>query len=619
MKMMERTLITAAIALMLWSCHGGNDTGSMQELSRIDSLLSAKQNEEAQQRIQSIQPKDFSDEENAYYSLLLTQSHYKNYIDDTTDAVINKAVEYYKGHGDNEKRTRSLLYQGCVYEVMGKHEEAIASYKNVEEVADNNDLENKAYAKLRLAVLYADNSNYAQYKIDKYKEALDLYCQLGDKHYQIVCLTTIGGFYRDKSVCRDSALYFINQAIKLSEEEHENWFLFENLYHRAENYCLMKKEYEKAKVDILKAIEAGKDEIDHPRAHYIAAEVYLNLGNRDSAMYYLNHAPAANNLSKTVIDTVMYYRILSEIAKRDRNWDQYTTNFEKANSISDSVLIANVNKNYLAVEKKYDLQLEELNKAKYQARWRGTLLVVALLALVALALTFLAWRYRNRLKMKQNEAELLKLDLNNSLSSLEQMQETIGKYKDELKETEAGYKRKLAQQEALVSGLTDEIADVKSSLHSKESERLELNEQIAALAAKEAHSDQIKTIIDSQIKIIHELIQSSYELDGTRFASKFSSVMTMPEKADDTSYWTGLHSLVNDLHDNVLVAAQDKAGGSLRDDELNFLALYCCGFSRTVIMICMKYTNLGTISNKKIQIAHKLGVNNLDDFVAPYR
>ena len=93
---MERTLITAAIALMLWSCHGGNDTGSMQELSRIDSLLSAKQNEEAQQRIQSIQPKDFSDEENAYYSLLLTQSHYKNYIDDTTDAVINKAVEYYK-------------------------------------------------------------------------------------------------------------------------------------------------------------------------------------------------------------------------------------------------------------------------------------------------------------------------------------------------------------------------------------------------------------------------------------------------------------------------------------------------------------------------------------------
>ena len=52
---------------------------------------------------------------------------------------------------------------------------------------------------------------------------------------------------------------------------------------------------------------------------------------------------------------------------------------------------------------------------------------------------------------------------------------------------------------------------------------------------------------------------------------------------------------------------------------MNFLALYCYGFSRMVIMICMKYSSLGTVSNKKIQIAKKLGVNNLDDFVNNYR
>jgi len=36
-------------------------------------------------------------------------------------------------------------------------------------------------------------------------------------------------------------------------------------------------------------------------------------------------------------------------------------------------------------------------------------------------------------------------------------------------------------------------------------------------------------------------------------------------------------------------------------------------------MICMKYKSLGTVSNKKIQIARKLGVANLDDFVNNYR
>ena len=69
----------------------------------------------------------------------------------------------------------------------------------------------------------------------------------------------------------------------------------------------------------------------------------------------------------------------------------------------------------------------------------------------------------------------------------------------------------------------------------------------------------------------------------------------------------------------MLVKAQEIAGGTLREDEINYLALYCCGFSRTVIMICMKYKSLGTVSNKKVQIAHKLGITNLDDFVKPYQ
>ena len=583
------TLLIITLSITLTCCNSGTDTATMTTLADIDSLLTtARQYELAQHRLDSLRPDGFNEAERAYYNLLLTQSHYKNYINDTTDATISEAVNYYKHHGDREKYTRSLLYQGCVYEVMGDAEKAIKSYKDIEEVADNNDLENKAYAKLRLATLYADNSNYANLKIRKYKEALDLYNQLGDKHYQIVCLTEIGGFYRDKSVRRDSALYYINQAIKLSEAEHENWFLFQNLYHRAENYCLIKKEYDKAKVDILKAIEAGKDEIDHPRAHYIAAEVYLNLGNRDSAMYYLNHAPAANNITKTVTDTVMYYRILTEIARRDKNWDQYTTYFEKANSISDSVLIANVNKNYLAIEKKYDIQLEELKKVKSESRTRGAILLAALLALVTLAVTFLAWRYRSRLKQKETEYELQKMELDTSLSSLVQMRATIMGYEKDLKTAR---------------------------------EQAQAGQEQAELQEQQRKSDEMRKIVDNQIQVIRQLLELSYQRNEATFARKFNELMTIPDEGavPNESYWSNLHSLTNDLHRGVLDEAQRLAGGTLTESEMNFLALYCYGFSRTVIMICMKYTSLGTVSNKKIQIAKKLGINNLDDFVNDYR
>ena len=502
-------------------------------------------------------------------------------------------MDYYKNHGDCEKRTRSLLYQGCVYEVMGQPEKAIASYKEAENVAEDGDLENKAYAKLRLAVLYADNSNYADLKIRKYKEALDLYNQLGDKHYQIVCLTDIGGFYRNRSNDLDSACYYMDKAIGLSEAEHETWFLFQNLYQRAEMNCLIKKDYNKAKVDILKALDVGKGVIDHPRAHYIAAETYLNLSQSDSARYYLDHAPSGNGINLTVTDTAMCYRLQSEIAKMEKDWGKYVSYYEKANELADSILVANVNKNYLAVEKKYDIQLEELRKVKSESRTRGAIMLAALMALLALALTFLTWRYRSRLRQKDIEYELQRADLDASLASLEQMRATISTQEQDLKAAQ-------------------------DKLHGNE---VMMGEEMAALKAKLRQSDEMRAIVDNQIQVIHKLVQLSYETTEASFTRKFTELMAIPDEGavPTDSYWTNLHTLANDLHRNVLVEAQRIAGGALNDSEVNFLALYCCGFSRTVIMICMKYKSLGTVSNKKIQISKKLGVDNLDDFVNDYR
>ena len=587
---------TALLVLVvaLAGCDGGGDSATMRELASIDSMLTvARQYEVAQHRLGSLHPEGFNQAERAYYSLLLTQSHYKNYINDTTDAVINTAVEYYKSHGDSEKRTRSLLYQGCVYEIMGEAEKAITSYKDAENAAEAGDLENKAFAKLRLATLYADNSNYADLKIKKYKEALDLYNQLGDKHYQIVCLTDIGGFYRSLPDCRDSAFYYIDKGIKMSEAEGETWVLFQNLYHRAEMYCLITKEYDKARVDILKALAAGNGEIDHPRAHYVAAETYLNLGRPDSAKYYLNHAPAGPGILTTVSDTVMYYRLVSEIARVDKDWDRYTANYEKANDIADSVLVANVNKNYMAIEKKYDIQLAELNRQKEKTRTAGALLLASLLALLALALTFVAWRYRSRLKQKETENELQKTDLETSLTGLQQMQTAIANYEQELR---------AAQDE----------------LRGKEAR---MSKGIAALEAKIRQSDEMRGIVDNQIQVIHKLMQMSFQKSGPAFARSFTEMMTLPDEGaiPTDSYWSNLHTLANDLHGNVLDEAQRASGGTLNESEMNFLALYSCGFSRTVIMMCMKYSSLGTVSNKKIQIARKLGVQNLDDFVNNYR
>ena len=146
-----------------------------------------------------------------------------------------------------------------------------------------------------------------------------------------------------------------------------------------------------------------------------------------------------------------------------------------------------------------------------------------------------------------------------------------------------------------------------------------MSSAIADLEAKKQQSDELRAIVDNQIQVVHQLLQWSYECTESTFAKRFNSLMTMrgPNEVG-ASYWDNLQSLANDLYDNVLVKAQEAADGTLRNDEINIIALLCHGFSRTVIMICMRYSNLRTVSNKKIQIARKLHVATLDEFLQPF-
>ena len=554
--------LVSIFVLVMTGCH--HDTATMQELSRIDTLLTMeRQYEKALRCLDSLDTHSFNKAEQAYYSLLITQAHYKNYIDDTTDAVINLAVNYYQNSDDKEKATRSLLYKGCVNEVLGNPEKAIDCYNIADETADKHDIANKAYAKLRIGVLYHENIVGANsIAVEKYFEALQLYRLLSDKHYELLCLTTIGSIYRDfKDIEKqDSALFYIDSALELAKEQNDTYFQFENLFIKAEFYELLKHEYLTAKDLAVQAINIGGKEIDHPRAHFCAAKSFVRLGQIDSAYYYLDHAPKLN----TARDSIMYYNLLADIAQYKNNNELWLSYHNQAISMADSILISNLNAKLFNIEKKYDLQQKELKNVSLQSKLKGAWLTVVLMLLAALSLFHFLWRYRNRLIAKENEYELLKSDLSTSLSSLEQM-------RDRLDEVESSHR-----------------------------------------------NDELKAAFANQIQTVHQLLLWSYQHDEKTFARKFNEMMTM-RGGEDESYWKNLLSLVNGLYNNVLVAAQEAAGGQLRDDEVNYLALYCCGFSRTVIMVCMDYLNIGTVYNKRTQIAKKLGVNNLDEFIAPFQ
>ena len=557
--------LAAIILLLLVGCH--HNSAAMQELSRIDSMVYHQQEKEALHLLQRMNAEQFSKEERAYHTVLLSMALYKNYIPCTSDSAINEAVSYYKKSGDTLKYLKSLIAQGCVCEDMGNLEKAVQSYHQAEALPLTTDSAMMAYAKLRLGTLYQSQViGTNTIALQKYKEALPVFKAIGDNHYELVCLTSIGGIYRNIEEKQDSAVAYLEDAIALAQKLGDQYHIFANRYSLSEYYLVRKHNYLLSKKFGLQAISADEGIIDHPRAHYRLASSYLLLGQPDSAIYYLKRAPQANS----VRDSIVYFELMSELEGRYwKNEGKSKYYLELAHSIADSVTINGLNHRLLATEKKYDVQLAMLNRLKSESRLKGALLMASLLALSLLVLAFMVWRYKNQLKMRQHEVEMLKADLDGSLASLEQMQKRLDARK-----------------------LSDE--------------------------GNEGQSVELRVIISQQIDAVRQLMEWSHQYGSDKFASKFREMMTVRDMGEDSNYWTHLQSLVNELHDNVLVKAQEAAQGALNESELNLLALYCCGFSRTVIMVTMGYSNIGTVYNKKLQIAKKLHVNDLDDFVKPY-
>ena len=557
--------LAAVVALLLAGCH--HDSATMSELARIDSMVYHQHEKEALPLLLQMKTDQLSKQERAYHTVLLSMAMYKNYVPCTSDSAINEAVSYYRNKGDDLKYLKALVAQGCVNEDMGQLEQAVESYHQAEQLPLATDSSMIAYAKLRLGVLYQEQViGSGTIALEKYNEALPLYRALGDKHYELVCLTSIGGIYRNIEEKHDSAVICMKDAIALAQELGDQYHAFANRYLLSEYYLLREQNYVKSKKYALQAVAADPAIIDHPRAHYRLATSYLNLGRPDSAVYYLNRAPRATSAR----DSIVYLELMSDLEHQYRKNDAKSKDYmQMAHAIADSLTINGLNHRLLEVEKKYDHQLAVLKQMENESRLKEALLLAALLALGLLALTFLVWRYKNQLKMRQNEVEMLKADLNGSLASLEQMQARL--------------------------------------------DARELNDE-----SQKAQSDELRAIITQQIDAVHQLMAWSYQYDGEKFAAKFREMMTVPGMDDDSSYWSHLQVLVNELHDNVLVKAQEEAGGTLNESELNLLALYCCGFSRTVIMVCMDYKNIGTVYNKKMQIAKKLHVTDLDEFVARF-
>jgi hypothetical protein len=152
----------------------------------------------------------------------------------------------------------------------------------------------------------------------------------------------------------------------------------------------------------------------------------------------------------------------------------------------------------------------------------------------------------------------------------------------------------------------------KNQRHKEDSEMIDLLQNNAiesnsSLLLKLEKESKLKVSIEKLIDNIKFLSDASYQFEDrpTTFMNVFRNRVKLSKFQD--SMLNDLRFFLDEKYNNIITNLSNQYP-ILSDDELNFISLICFGFSFAAITVCMGYTNINYVNNKKIRIAKKMGL-----------
>ena len=388
-------VILSVISVLLAGC--GQSRTVDARLALADSLI-VDHADSAYVLLKAIDsPESLSESDRAFYALLYTQAQYKNMDSICNDSLINIALDFYKDNDNREHYTRTLIYKGAVMEELGNPEEALEWYLLAENNAAPDDYLNLGQANLRMSALYA--THYVDKGLDLEKDcaALHYFRLAGNKRYELMCLSSLGGGYRIYNM--DSAYFYLDKALELAEElgnEGEIYSCTEMKVRGLLEYSL----HHEAKTLALDYLNTKGTEYVDDDLYYDLASAYIGLGNADSAQYYFdktNENPQDNSLIIVRLNT------LGEIKNLLGKYKEAFRLIQEAEQRSIE-LIYRKNQNKLErVEQLYEQQVEQNIKYALQ---QSIMIIICLILVVLIIVLIGAYFYKEN-KHKKRKALLL--------------------------------------------------------------------------------------------------------------------------------------------------------------------------------------------------------------------
>lgn len=395
-------------------------------------------------------------ENNALWSLLVTQARYKLMMKISSDSLVRVAYDYYKTTNNTRGKAMSALYMGCVNYDLENIEEATQFYLEAKaEMEKTMDYKLGYLIMSGLGNIYLYR-NLADYALEACNQAYDYAVKDSNKRYQMTSLRYLARCYYlrgDVEKCIHIYQSASKQALELNENDFYNALQLElaMVYANSQRFS--------------QALIIAKELPFSSQKLLLMGQTYLSLNKVDSAYFYLKRALYTDNIytKKSV------YEVLYKLCEAP-NYSQYTKICcDSLLLYKDSIMILDRSKEIISYKEKYDAeklkaekQRLELEKSDVTFWWMLTIVMVLFLVIIMIYIYL-----RKKLIIHKKEEELMSFAL-----LLHEKELEIDKNQSYITELEKQY-NKINQKEELYIEQSKIVENLK-----KDNEQLVLEKQL---------------------------------------------------------------------------------------------------------------------------------------------
>ena len=361
--------------------------------------------------------------DSAYYALLLTHARYKNFIDETNDSLISRAVSYFLDHGDDEKASRALFLQGIIQMNANRLGEAAVSFRKGLDIAH----EGKYYmwegqCARGLHMLYERLHN-ASAQVKYADIAHDAFLKSGDKGWQD-CSEFEMAVALNNNCKYKEALSILARLDKNNRVKHDTTMLSQVAQLRGLSLFGLGR-YEESIKNYIQAYNWNPDILTENDRNII--DICLKEVSDCQSHSYSDQLNGLIDIRKDSLN------VFTVLAGQEKYKEAYRS-LERYKNLQDSVLSVIFKNNVSESVSQYEAMKHELARQKLRNERMSYWLIILVIIIICI---IGYWRFREQMHLEESKRlkieaamESLRLDLKSQLESSKRGVDIRGKADD---------------------------------------------------------------------------------------------------------------------------------------------------------------------------------------------